>query len=269
MENKPYLSAIVPLYNEEGNVRELHRCIVSACEKLGRTFEVVFVDDGSDDKMVEECKKLHPLKLIQFRKNFGQTAAFDAGIKNSLGEIIVTMDGDLQNDPDDIKLLLAEMEKGYDVVAGWRWERKDPPMKKIFSRIANILRKFFVRDKIHDSGCSLKTFRRECFENIDLFGEMHRFINEFYKKYFNIYVNYHRPSGFSTDTVDAKGKVKKKYDRYLMPYEKLLSLLNPQQYLKEGVTIQMIGNIAQEKSDNEYAALMQKEKVKLLKSFKN
>ncbi len=95
-----------------------------------------------------------------------------------------------------------------------------------------------------------------------------RAINEFYRKYFNVYVNYHRPCGFATDTMDAKGKVKKKYDRYLMPYEKLLSLENPEQYLKEGITIQMIKNIAQEKSDNEYAALMQKEKSKLFKSFK-
>ena len=93
-------------------------------------------------------------------------------------------------------------------------------------------------------------------------------INEFYKKYFNLYVNYHRPSGFSTDTIDSKGKIRKKYDRYLMPYEKFLSLNNPEQYLKEGVTVQVIENIAKEKSDNDYAALMQKEKEILFKSFK-
>lgn len=186
MNEKLYLSVVVPLYNEEENAKELHSRIVSACQTLTPTlsqrergisgFEVVFIDDGSTDRTAEECKKLNPLKLIQFRKNFGQTAAFDAGIKNSTGEIIVTMDGDLQNDPADIKLLLAEMEKGYDAVAGWRWQRNDPLGKKIFSRGANLLRKIFIKDKIHDSGCSLKAFKRECFADVDLFGEMHRFI---------------------------------------------------------------------------------------------
>ncbi len=176
MSEKPYLSIIVPLYNEEENVKELHSRVVSACRGLGKGFEVIFIDDGSIDRTAEECKKLNPLKFIQFRQNFGQTAAFDAGIKNSSGEIIITMDGDLQNDPADIKLLLAEMEKGYDAVAGWRWQRKDPLGKKIFSRGANLLRKIFVKDKIHDSGCSLKAFKRECFKDVDLFGEMHRFI---------------------------------------------------------------------------------------------
>lgn len=176
MNEKPYLSVVVPLYNEEENAKELHSRIVSACRELNRSFEIVFIDDGSTDKTVEECGKLRPLKFIQFRKNFGQTAAFDVGIKNSSGEIIITMDGDLQNDPADIKLLLAEMENGYDAVAGWRWQRRDPLGKKIFSRGANILRKIFVKDKIHDSGCSLKAFKRECFKDVDLFGEMHRFI---------------------------------------------------------------------------------------------
>jgi glycosyltransferase involved in cell wall biosynthesis len=176
MDEKPYLSVVVPLYNEEGNAKKLHEKIVDACRKLGRGFEVVFIDDGSTDKTVEECKALSPLKLIEFRKNFGQTAAFDAGIKNSSGDIIITMDGDLQNDPADIGLLLSEMDKGYDVVAGWRWQRKDSFSKKLFSRTANLLRKIFVHDTIHDSGCSLKAYRRECFENVDLFGEMHRFI---------------------------------------------------------------------------------------------
>ncbi len=186
MDNKPYLSIIVPLYNEEGNVKELHQRIRTALNNLAPTlslnkerenmYEIIFIDDGSSDNTVKECGELSPLKLVAFRKNFGQTAAFDAGIKNSSGEIIITMDGDLQNDPADIKLLLDELNKGYDVVSGWRWQRKDSLMKKIFSRGANLLRKFFVHDKIHDSGCSLKAYRRECFEGVDLFGEMHRFI---------------------------------------------------------------------------------------------
>lgn len=176
MDNKPYLSVVVPLYNEEGNVKELHRQIKEACEKIGKPFDIIFVDDGSSDRTVAECAGLSPLKLVKFRKNFGQTAAFDAGFKNAAGDIIITMDGDLQNDPKDIPLLLEEMSKGYDVVSGWRWQRKDSFSKKLFSRTANLLRKFFVADTIHDSGCSLKAYRKECFEDVDLFGEMHRFI---------------------------------------------------------------------------------------------
>ncbi|MFA5925337.1 MAG: glycosyltransferase family 2 protein [Parcubacteria group bacterium] len=173
---KPHLSVIVPLYNEEGNVGELHKKTVEALNDLGEPFEILFIDDGSTDKTNELCRVLNPLKLITFRKNFGQTAAFDAGIKNSGGEIIVTMDGDLQNDPADIKLLLEKMNEGYDVVSGWRKKRKDPVMKNISSRAANLARKFLIDDGIHDSGCSLKAYRRECFEDVDLFGEMHRFI---------------------------------------------------------------------------------------------
>lgn len=176
MIEKSYLSIVVPLYNEEGNVKELHRRIADACRKIGQEFEIIFIDDGSSDGTIKDCGGLSPLKLVKFRKNFGQTAAFDAGFKNATGEIIITMDGDLQNDPADIKLLLAEMEKGYDVVSGWRWQRKDSFNKKFFSRTANLLRKFFIADTIHDSGCSLKAYKAECFHDLDLFGEMHRFI---------------------------------------------------------------------------------------------
>lgn len=177
MENgKPYLSAVVPIYNEEGNVVELHKRIREAFEKIGRPFEIIFVDDGSKDKTVELCRELSPLTLVEFRKNFGQTAAFDAGIKKATGDIVITMDGDLQNDPADIPLLLEEMDKGYDIVSGWRFKRKDSLMKKFFSRGANLLRKGLVKDGIHDSGCSLKAYRRECFDGVDLFGEMHRFM---------------------------------------------------------------------------------------------
>ncbi|MCX6762564.1 MAG: glycosyltransferase family 2 protein [Candidatus Moranbacteria bacterium] len=175
-DKKPYLSVIVPLFNEEGNARELHQKIVEACQNLGRTFEIVFIDDGSKDKTNEICRSLHPLKLITFRKNFGQTAAFDAGIKNSTGEIIITMDGDLQNDPADIKLLIEKIGEGCDVVSGWRVKRHDSFSKRFFSRVANVLRKILIDDGIHDSGCSLKAYRRECFDDLDLYGEMHRFI---------------------------------------------------------------------------------------------
>jgi glycosyltransferase involved in cell wall biosynthesis len=175
-ESNPYLSVVVPLYNEEGNVEELHRRILEAVRKLDRPFEIIFIDDGSKDKTVKIARGLSPLKLIVFRKNFGQTAAFDAGFKEARGEIIITLDGDLQNDPADIPLLLEKMAEGYDVVSGWRHKRQDPWSKKIPSRIANLLRKILIHDDIHDSGCSLKAYKRACFEDVDLFGEMHRFI---------------------------------------------------------------------------------------------
>lgn len=174
--DKIEISVIVPLFNEEGNVKKLHEKIVEACRRLGKSFEIIFVDDGSKDDTVKEAEDLSPLKLIKFRKNFGQTAAFDAGIKEAKGDIVITMDGDLQNDPADINLLLDEMKKGYDVVSGWRWQRKDTLMKHLSSRAANLLRKILIQDNIHDSGCSLKAYKREAFANVDLFGEMHRFM---------------------------------------------------------------------------------------------
>ena len=173
---KPYLSVVVPLYNEEGNVAKLHEKILAACQKLQKSFEIIFIDDGSTDGTAKDCVGLAPLKLIRFRKNYGQTAGFDAGIKEATGDIVVTMDGDLQNDPADIPLLLEKINEGYDVVSGWRWQRKDDFFKKLSSRMANLMRKILVEDNIHDSGCSLKAYKRECFNNVDLFGEMHRFM---------------------------------------------------------------------------------------------
>lgn len=174
MNNK--ISIVVPLFNEEENVIRLHKKIVSACNKLGKKYEIIFVDDGSSDNTVNEAKKLSPLTLIELRKNFGQTAAFDVGFKASNGKIIITMDGDLQNDPADIPLLLKKIDEGFDIVSGWRKKRQDSIEKKIFSRGANLLRKILLKDSIHDSGCSLKAIKSEALETVDLFGEMHRFI---------------------------------------------------------------------------------------------
>ena len=171
------ISVVVPVFNEEGNVRELHREIVEICEKENYIYEIIFVDDGSSDGTSRICKELRPLKYIRMRKNFGQTAAMDAGIKASQYDYIVTMDGDLQNDPEDIPRLVRYLEENdLDVVSGWRKHRKDSLMKKFTSRGANFLRGIIVKDNIHDSGCSLKIYRRECFDHINLYGEMHRFI---------------------------------------------------------------------------------------------
>lgn len=171
------VSIVVPVYNEEGNVTELHKEICNVCNENNYTFEIIFVDDGSSDRTLDICKSLRPLKLIQMRKNFGQTAAMDAGIKAAQYDYIVTMDGDRQNDPSDIPHMIEYLEKnGLDVVSGWRKNRKDTFMKKFTSRGANFLRHMIVRDGIHDSGCSLKVYRRACFEGMNLYGEQHRFI---------------------------------------------------------------------------------------------
>lgn len=171
------ISIVVPVYNEEGNVAELHKEICTVCEQEGYDYEVIFVDDGSTDKTVEICKTLRPLKLICMRTNFGQTAAMDAGIHAANYNYIITMDGDGQNDPNDIPNLISYLEENnLDVVSGWRKNRKDTFMKRFTSRGANLLRYLIVHDGIHDSGCSLKIYKKECFEGVHLYGEMHRFI---------------------------------------------------------------------------------------------
>jgi len=171
------LSVVVPVYNEEGNVAELHREIKETCEKSGYDYEIIFINDGSSDRTDEICRTLTPVKYIQFRKNFGQTAAMDAGIKAAGKEFVVTMDGDRQNDPADIPRMIDYLlENDLDVVSGWRKNRKDTFMKRFISRGANVLRYILVHDGIHDSGCSLKVYRRECFKGVNLYGEQHRFI---------------------------------------------------------------------------------------------
>ena len=171
------LSIVIPVYNEEGNVAELHQRIKEVCDPLGRTYEIIFVDDGSYDETFENLKALEPVKIIRFRKNWGQTAALDAGIKTSVGDVIITMDGDLQNNPVDIPRLLEKMKsENLDVVSGWRKDRKDSFMKRFISGGAKWLRDRMIRDGVHDSGCTLKAYKRECFETLDLYGEMHRFI---------------------------------------------------------------------------------------------
>lgn len=171
------ISVVVPIYNEAENVQELHRQIMEACLSTQLPFEIILVDDGSTDGTSGLIRQLHPVTLIRLRRNFGQTAAMDAGIHAAQYDYIVTMDGDLQNDPAEIPNLVAYLEEhDLDVVSGWRKHRKDTFLKKLTSRVANFLRGLIVQDGIHDSGCSLKIYRRECFEGVHLYGEMHRFI---------------------------------------------------------------------------------------------
>jgi len=174
---KKKLSIVIPVYNEESSVTILHNEIMDAMRILSFSYEIIFVDDGSIDKTYEELKKISPVKIIRFRRNFGQTAALDAGIKHSSGDYIITMDGDGQNDPADISNLVEKLERdNLDVVSGWRKKREDPFLKKLSSKFAAIIRKVLINDGIHDSGCTLKIFKKECFESVDLIGEMHRFI---------------------------------------------------------------------------------------------
>jgi len=171
------ISIVVPMYNEEGNAELLHKEIIETMQKIGQPFEVIFINDGSTDNTAKVLEKLTPLTVITFRKNFGQTAALDAGFKAAKGNYIVAMDGDGQNDPADIPNLLEYLEKNnLDIVSGWRKHRQDNKSKKISSLLAARVRKFLINDGIHDSGCTLKIYRKECFEHVDLYGEMHRFI---------------------------------------------------------------------------------------------
>ncbi len=171
------VSFIIPVYNEAENVEKLHQEIMSLAVTLGVDFEIIMVDDGSTDGTYKKLKQLHPLKIIRMRSNFGQTSALDAGIKSSIYPYLVTLDADLQNDPADVPALIQHLEENeFDVVSGWRKNRKDNISKKFVSRVANLIRKVLIDDGIHDSGCTLKVYRKECFEKVSLYGEMHRFI---------------------------------------------------------------------------------------------
>lgn len=171
------ISVVVPVFNEEGNIAKLHQEIKTVCETNGYDYEIIFINDGSTDGTDKVMRTLDPLKIITMRKNFGQTAAMDAGIKAAKNEYIVTMDGDGQNDPADIPNMLKYLtENNLDVVSGWRKNRKDTFMKRFVSRGANFLRYLLVHDGIHDSGCSLKVYKKECFKGLNLYGEQHRFI---------------------------------------------------------------------------------------------
>ncbi len=175
------LSIVVPLFNEEESVRPLHAAIVGGVEPLGVSFEIVLVDDGSRDgtvRVADEIARADPrVCLVKFRRNYGQTPAMAAGIAEARGEIIVTMDGDLQNDPADIGELLAKIDEGNDLVVGWRHRRQDKLWtRKVPSRIANALIARVTGVPIRDNGCSLKAYRAALIKRIPLYSEMHRFI---------------------------------------------------------------------------------------------
>lgn len=174
MPSSPAISIVVPLYNEEGNVAELQQQIDRAL--AGLDYELVLVDDGSSDQTVSCVQKSDRVRLLCFEKNAGQSAAMHAGINAARGDIIATLDGDLQNDPADIPAMIAKLNEGYDLVCGYRASRKDTLFKRLQSRLANGVRSRFVGDGVRDTGCTLKVMRRDCREALTLFNGMHRFI---------------------------------------------------------------------------------------------
>ncbi len=180
-EREIRLSVIIPLFNEEENIEPLYLRLKEVLEGLEIDYEMVIIDDGSTDTGFAILKRLqeadHLLKVVRLRRNFGQTAAFAAGFDHARGQIIVTMDADLQNDPGDIPLLLEKIEEGYDVVSGWRVKRRDPFLtRRLPSMVANVLISEVTGVRLHDYGCSLKAYRRQVVKNVHLYGELHRFI---------------------------------------------------------------------------------------------
>lgn len=175
------ITVIVPIFNEEENIMPLYSELIDALSPLNKRYEVIFIDDGSTDKSFEILSRIQKedanVRVIQFRRNFGQTAALSAGFHYAEGDTIIAMDADLQNDPRDIPRLLEKLEEGYDLATGWRFNRKDPFLtRKIPSIIANNIISLTTKVKLHDYGCTLKAFKREVVKNIRLYGEMHRFI---------------------------------------------------------------------------------------------
>jgi glycosyltransferase involved in cell wall biosynthesis len=177
----PHLSVVIPVRNESQNIAELYRQLTETLARWGRPYEILVVDDGSTDDSFEKLARLQAgderLRLIRFRRNFGQTAAFAAGFAHARGALIATSDGDLQNDPADLPALVALVEQGADIAAGWRKDRKDPFLtRRLPSMIANWLISHITGVKLHDYGCSLKVFRAEVVKPLRLYGEMHRFL---------------------------------------------------------------------------------------------
>jgi glycosyltransferase involved in cell wall biosynthesis len=175
------LSVFLPVYNEEDNLGPLHEKLTNAMATLGRTYEVIYVDDGSTDRSYEVLKSIAEAdpraKVVRFRRNYGQTAAMAAGIQAASGEILIPMDADMQNDPADIARLLEKLDEGYDVISGWRKDRQDNAVtRNLPSWVANWLISTISGVHLHDYGCSLKAYRRDVLQDVKLYGEMHRFI---------------------------------------------------------------------------------------------
>lgn len=169
-------SVVVPVYNEEGNIRQLHSEITSVMKTLG-SYELIYINDGSKDNSFNQLRTLKNATIINLNRNYGQSTALDAGFKAAKGKIIISMDGDLQNDPKDIPRLLEKLSReNLDVVAGWRKKRKDNSRIRLLTRIGRLFRSILIKDGVHDAGCTLRVYRSEAAKSLDLQGEMHRYI---------------------------------------------------------------------------------------------
>jgi glycosyltransferase involved in cell wall biosynthesis len=243
---KEMISVLIPVFNEEDNIPPLYEKLTSVLERIGNDYEVIFIDDGSSDETLNLlrpiCKKDPRIKFISLSRNFGQTSALSAGIDFSKGKIIIPMDGDLQNDPEDIPALLQKIEEGYDVVSGWRKDRKDPFLKRrLPSIIANKMISFIGGVRLHDYGCTLKAYRKDILKNIKLYGEMHRFI-PVYAKWVGARVSeipvHHFPRKFGSSKYGVKRVFKVILD--LMVVKFLLSYSQKPIYVFGGMGFLMI-----------------------------
>ena len=243
----PNLSLIVPVYNEEKNLPLLIEAIKNALDPLPYTWEVVFVDDGSEDSSLQVLTQLAEkspdcLRVVSFRRNFGQTAAIAAGLDYARGEIIVLLDADMQNDPADIPMLLQKLDEGYDLVSGWRRRRQDAYLTRTLpSNLANMLISRVTGVPLHDYGCTLKAYRREVLEGFRLYGEMHRFIPVFAKsvgaKIAEVQVN-HQPRKFGKTKYGLERTAKVILDLFTVKF--LVSYSSKPIYLFGGAGLALI-----------------------------
>ena len=174
------ISLVIPVFNEEGSLRTLYDALVSQLENIGKSFEIVFVDDGSTDRSGEILKELQSrdrrVVVIRFRRNFGKSAALSAGFSASRGDLVFTMDADLQDDPAELPSFLAKIEEGFDLVSGWKFKRRDPLSKRIPSKIFNLVTSLITGVRIHDFNCGFKLYRGEVARSLRIYGELHRYL---------------------------------------------------------------------------------------------
>lgn len=241
------ISIVIPVYNEVESVEKLHQTIHQALVDLLQPWEVVYVDDGSHDASLEKLAQIHAqdsehVVVVALRRNYGQTAAIAAGIDNAQGDVIVLMDADLQNDPQDIPMMLEKLEQGYDVVSGWRFKRKDAFVTRTLpSRIANWLISTVTGVHLHDYGCTLKAYRREVITGFRLYGEMHRFIPAYASsvgaKIIEVPVNHH-PRKYGKTKYGLNRTIKVVLDLFTVKF--LISYSNKPIYLFGGTGMLLI-----------------------------
>jgi glycosyltransferase involved in cell wall biosynthesis len=234
------LSFVIPVYNEENTLKELHAKIL---ENIGnKSYEIIFINDGSTDNSYSVLKEIaesdKDVKIINFRTNFGKSAALQAGFNKAEGDIVITMDADLQDDPAEIPRFIQKINEGYDLVAGWKKHRKDPILKKIPSRIFNTATSFIFKLKLHDYNCGFKAYRKEAVKSIDIYGELHRYIPALVKakgfKICEITVRHHRR---------RYGKSKYGMERFVRGFLDLLTVMMITKYERSPLYLFGIGGL--------------------------